>query len=69
MKLKYLLLPAIFLTGSALAADITLTTNERLPEGNGKAEGKVTKSGAPDGRLCRPKQTGLDAGIEGFHAP
>ncbi|HDL6774070.1 TPA: superoxide dismutase family protein [Yersinia enterocolitica] len=67
MKLKYLLLPAIFLTGSALAADITVTMNEALPEGNGKALGTVTVSETPYGLLFTPNLTGLVAGIHGFH--
>ncbi|CQJ52086.1 superoxide dismutase family protein [Yersinia enterocolitica] len=67
MKLKYLLLPAILLTGSALAADITVTMNEALPEGNGKALGTVTVSETPYGLLFTPNLTGLVAGIHGFH--
>ncbi|WP_392432247.1 superoxide dismutase [Cu-Zn] SodC [Yersinia sp. HM-2024] len=67
MKLKYLLLPAIFLTGSVLAADITVTMNEVLSEGNGKALGTVTVTETPYGLLFTPNLTGLVAGIHGFH--
>jgi superoxide dismutase, Cu-Zn family len=66
MKLKYLTLPAILFTGSVLAAGVTVTMNEALPDGNGKALGTVTVTETPYGLLFSPKLTGLAAGIHGF---
>ncbi|ATM84675.1 superoxide dismutase [Cu-Zn] SodC [Yersinia massiliensis] len=67
MKLKYLLLPAILFSSSLFAAEVTVTMNEALPEGNGKALGTVTVTETAYGLLFTPNLTGLTTGIHGFH--
>lgn len=67
MKLKYLLLPAILFSSSSFAAEVTVTMNEALPEGNGKALGTVTVTETAYGLLFTPNLTGLTTGIHGFH--
>lgn len=57
MKLKYLTLPAMLFTSSVLAAGVTVTMNEALPEGNGKALGTVTVTETPYGLLFTPHLT------------
>ncbi|CNH23639.1 superoxide dismutase [Yersinia massiliensis] len=67
MKLKYLLLPAILFSSSLFAAEVTVTMNEALPEGTGKALGTVTVTETAYGLLFTPNLTGLTTGIHGFH--
>lgn len=67
MKLKYLLLTAILFSSSLFAAEVTVTMNEALPEGNGKALGTVTVTETAYGLLFTPNLTGLTTGIHGFH--
>lgn len=54
MKLKYLLLPAMLFSSSLLAAEVTVTMNESLPDGNGKALGTVTVTETAYGLLFTP---------------
>ncbi|ANI31002.1 superoxide dismutase [Yersinia entomophaga] len=67
MKLSTFLLPLIFCSGAALAADLTVTMNESLPQGNGRALGKIVVTETPYGLLFSPQLAGLTPGIHGFH--
>ncbi|MCL2895806.1 superoxide dismutase [Cu-Zn] SodC [Brenneria tiliae] len=67
MKLKALILTGVFFSCSAFAASTTVTLNEALPTGNGKALGEVSITETPYGLLFTPKLTGLVPGIHGFH--
>lgn len=67
MKLKALILTGVFFSCSAFAAGTTVTLNEALPDGNGKALGEVSITETPYGLLFTPKLTGLTPGIHGFH--
>ncbi|MDX5626893.1 MULTISPECIES: superoxide dismutase [Cu-Zn] SodC [unclassified Brenneria] len=67
MKLKALILTGVFFSCSTFAAGTTVTLNEALPDGNGKALGEVSITETPYGLLFTPKLTGLTPGIHGFH--
>ena len=67
MKRHLLLLNAVLLSVSALAAEKTVTLNIAEAKGDGAAVGTVRMVETPYGLAFYPALTGLPPGLHGFH--